>query len=196
LRCKPDFFYVSGVDNLSMNLTKVTLALGVLNFVALIALAYAQYQRPSFAYVDSPQLINNFKGMVDARKAFQQKTAGWKANIDTLSNEITARIGKYEKESPRMTAKERQLTQEVIREKQKQLMDYQQALNTQAQQEDARMTGEVLSQINAYIKKYGEQKGYTIVMAATEYGNIAYADKGLDITAEVLEGLNKEYSGQ
>lgn len=95
-----------------------------------------------------------------------------------------------------MSVKERELSRELIKTKQKQLADYQQALSTQAQQEDARMTGEVVGEINAYLKKYGERKGYTIVMAATEYGNIAYADEHLDITEEVLEGLNKEYSGQ
>lgn len=95
-----------------------------------------------------------------------------------------------------MTAKEKQLSQELIRTKQKQLMDYQQALNTQAQQEDQKMTGDVLTQINAYLKKYGKEKGYKIVMAATEYGNIAYADEALDITADVLVGLNKEYAGK
>jgi outer membrane protein len=179
-----------------MNLTKITLVLGLLNLIGLLSLAYITYQRSSIVYVDSNQLINNYKGMQDARKAYQQKAVSWKANVDTLAQEVQRQIMQYEKDSRKMTVKERQLSQELIRTKQKQLMDYQQAMNTQAQQEDSKMTTEVISQINAYIKKYGEQKGYTIVMAATDYGNIAYADEGLDITEEVLAGLNKEYSGQ
>ena len=179
-----------------MNLTRIVLALCVLNFIGILALAYINFRHSEIVYVDSNQLINNYKGMQDARKAYQQKAAAWKANIDTLANEVQQQIMQYEKETAKMTAKERQLSQELIRTKQKQLMEYQQAMNTQAQQEDSKMTGEVISQINAYIKKYGKQKGYTIVMAATDYGNIAYADEGLDITKEVLEGLNKEYSGQ
>jgi len=95
-----------------------------------------------------------------------------------------------------MTFQERQLSLELIHTKQKQLKEYQQALNTQAKQEDSKLTAEVIAQINAFIKKYGERRGYTIVMAATDYGNIAYADEGLDITDDVLDGLNKEYSGQ
>jgi outer membrane protein len=179
-----------------MKLTKILLVLGILNLAGLLGLSYITYKRSSIVYVDSNELINNYKGMQDARKVYQQKASSWKANIDTLAQEVQQQIMKYEKESAKMTVKERQLSQELIRTKQKQLMDYQQAMNTQAQQEDSKMTTEVISQINAYIKKYGEQKGYTIVMAATDYGNIAYADERLDITAEVLEGLNKEYSGQ
>lgn len=57
------------------------------------------------------------------------------------------------------------------------------------------MTGDVVTHVNAYLKKYGESKGYKIILAATEYGNLAYAEEGLDITDQVLEGLNKEFAG-
>ena len=175
---------------------RIALILSMINMIGLLVLGYASYDRSPIVYVDSNQLINNYRGMVNARKAYQQKAVSWKANIDTLANEVQKQIIQYEKESVRMTSKERQLSEELIRTKQKQLAEYQQAMNAQAQQEDSKMTGEVIGEINAFIKKYGEQKGYTIVMAATEYGNIAYADEGLDITEEVLDGLNKEYSGQ
>lgn len=152
--------------------------------------------RQGIVYVDSMQLVNNYKGMQAARKTYQQKTSAWKANIDTLTKEVQVKIMDYEKGSSKMTPKEKQLSQELIRTKQGQLAEYQRALNTQAQQEDSKMTGEVLTQINAYLKKYGKEHGYKIVMAATEYGNIAYADEGLDITEAVLAGLNKEYEGK
>lgn len=177
-----------------MNFNKPLAFLSITNLIGLLVLGYLLFTKSSIVYVDSAQLINNYKGMQDARKAYQEKAAVWKANIDTLSNELHRSIMKYEKESVKMTEKERLLSQELTRTKQKQLYDYQQAMNSQAQQEDERMTGEVLAQINAYIRKYGEAKGYMIVMAATEYGNIAYADKGLDVTEEVLEELNRTYS--
>ena len=170
---------------------------GILNLCGLIALTlYILLASQKIAYVDSPQMVNNYKGMQDARKAYQQKTATWKANIDTLAGEVQKQIMSYDKEGTKMTLKERQLTQELIKTKQNQLIEYQRAMNTQAQQEEGRMNADVASQINAYLKKYGKQHGYKIVLAATEYGNLAYADEGLDITKEVLEGLNKEYVGQ
>jgi outer membrane protein len=51
----------------------------------------------------------------------------------------------------------------------------------------------VLDEINAYLKTYGEARGYTIIFAATEYGNIAYGQQALDVTEEVLAGLNQHY---
>lgn len=179
-----------------MNPNKLNLTVGIINLLVLIFLAYVVFFQQKVVYVDSAKLLNDYKGMQAARAAYQQKAVTWKANIDTLTNEVKQQIFQYEKESPKMTVKERQLSQELIRTKQNQLAQYQNALNTQAQQEDQKMTGEVVSQINAYLKKYGESNGYRIILAATEYGNLAYADETLDITAEVLEGLNKEYTGK
>lgn len=172
--------------------------LTVFNTIALLGLIAYQFLIGSerIVYVDSNKLINGYSGMLDARKSYQEKAAVWKANIDTLTNEVKQQIMTYEKESGKMTQKERQLSQELIRTKQEQLAQYQQAMNAKAREEDQKMTGEVLTQINAYIKKYGEANRYRIIVAATEYGNLAYADEELDITEEVLEGLNNEYEGK
>lgn len=176
---------------------RLILTITTLNLLAIIFLGtYYFYHQQSVVYVDSKKLVNGYQGMIDARKVYQEKTVAWRANIDTLANEVQQQIFRYEKESSKMTAKERELSQELIRTKQKQLAEYQQAMNNQAQQEDSKMTTDVLTQVNVYLKKYGEQKGHTIILAATEYGNLAYADDALDITSEVLEGLNKEYQGK
>ncbi len=178
-------------------LQRFLLGIGILNLLATIVLSVTVFTNDQkVVYVDSSKLLNNYKGMQAARAAYQQKANAWKANIDTLASEVQQQIFTYEKESPKMTVKERLLSQELIRNKQKQFSDYQQAMNTQAQQEDTKMTSDVVTQINAYLKKYGGSKGYKVILAATEYGNLAYADEGLDITNEVLEGLNKEYSGK
>ncbi|MEO1099708.1 MAG: OmpH family outer membrane protein, partial [Bacteroidota bacterium] len=120
----------------------------------------------------------------------------WQGNVDTLANEVQKAITDYEKESPTLTKKEKELSQELIRTKQKRLADYQKAISDKAAQEDGQMTSAVLEEINAYLKSYGESRNYRIIIAATEYGNVAYAADGLDITDEVLNGLNNEYSGQ
>lgn len=165
-------------------------------FIGTATLFYLHFSQQKVAYVDSAKLINGYQGMIEARKEYQKKSAMWKANIDTLMSEVKTSIQDYEKNSSRMTAKEKELSKELIRTKQKQLNDYQKAMSEKAGQEDAAMTGQVLDEVNAFIQKYGKEHGYRIIMAATEYGNIAYAADGLDITDEVLEGLNQTYAGQ
>jgi outer membrane protein len=174
-------------------------------YVALFAIlfpsnAYLLFQHFSnsqeIVYVDSSKLLNGYQGMLDARKAYQQKALVWQANIDTLVNEIQNDLKKFEKEMPRMTVKERDLTRQLLQNKQQQLADYQKATQENAANEDGKMTKQVIDEVNQYIKGYGKKKGLKIILAATDYGNIAYAEEGIDITDEILEGLNKKYKGQ
>jgi len=180
-----------------MTSSRIALTLSITSFCIIIFFAFSFFnKRHDLVYVDSAQLMNNYKGMIDARKVFQQKASSWKANTDTLAVELQIQISRYEKEGNKMTAKERELNQELIRNKQQRLAEYKQAVNAMAQQEDAEMTKKVIDQVNNYLKKYGKEKGYKIIFAATEYGNLAYAEEGLDVTKVVLEGLNKEYEGK
>ncbi len=175
---------------------QLQLAFMAVLFLGLAVLYYLHFTSQKIVYVDSSRLINGYQGMIDARKAYQEKAQVWQTNIDTLASEVQEAIREYEKENGQLTAKERQLSQELIRTKQNQLRDYQQAMGDKAAQEDGQMTGRVFEQINAYIKQYGAKKNYRIIIAATEYGNVAYATEELDITNEILAGLNKEYAGQ
>ena len=174
----------------------VLLALFALLFVGLSGLYYLHFSEQKIVYVDSARLINGYQGMLDARNAYQKKAQIWQGNVDTLAKEVQKAITDYEKESPALTKKEKELSQELIRTKQKRLADYQKAIGEKAAQEDGQMTSAVLEEINAYLKSYGESRNYRIIIAATEYGNVAYAADGLDITDAVLDGLNNEYAGQ
>lgn len=158
----------------------------------LIVIALQFDKKEAIVYVDSVKLVNGYKGMQAARKEFEMKTAAWKANLDTLRTELEGKIREYEAGKARLGAKEKALTEELIRTKQEQYMNYQNIIAEKVQKEDQELTTKVLGKVNDYIKKYGEDKGYAIIMAATQYGNIVYAQKGMDITEQVLEGLNKE----
>lgn len=176
-------------------LARIGSVLSIVNFIGLIVVALYFLRSEKVFYVDSTRLINGYKGMADARTAYQQKTQVWKANIDTLVGELQSEIRKFERESPGMTSRERDLAKQLIQTKQKQAGDYQKATSEKASQEDSEMTRKVIEEINAYIKEYGEANNCKVIFAATEYGNIAFAEEGMDITDTILQGLNNRYTG-
>jgi outer membrane protein len=141
-------------------------------------------------YVDAQKLVNGYKAMLDARKEFEAKTASWQTNLDTLRLELESKIKEYESTGNKLSSRERALMEELIQSKQEQFMNYQQIVTEKVKKEDQELTAKVLSKVNDYVKRYGEDKGYAIIMAATQYGNIVYAEKQTDITEAVLKGLN------
>jgi len=174
----------------------ITILCGI-NFTGLIVLLYLFFGNSSqkVVYIDSVKVINSYQGMAKARTEYQNKVTVWKANIDTLARDVQIQVDRYQSTSKGMSEKEKDLSRQLIQSKQKQLEEYQRAITEKASAEDAASTKKVIDEINAFIKAYGEEKKYSIILAATEQGNIAYAEKYLDITDKVIEGLNKKYGG-
>ena len=50
--------------------------------------------------------------------------------------------------------------------------------------------------INSFLDEYCQDKPYEMVISNSELGIIRWADKSLDITDEVLEGLNAAYRAE
>ena len=172
---------------------------GISTIVILLVLAvgYLFYTQNSkkedVVYIDVNVLMADYEGMKDAKKEFEEKSKVWQANVDSLIVEFQNELKLYEKERSKMTKKENELKQELLRNKQQQVGNYQQAIQRQSEEEDAKLSGEVVNEVNAYIKEYGEAHRYKIIIGANSSGNVLYAQEGVDITQEVLKGLNKAY---
>ncbi|HMI66188.1 MAG TPA: OmpH family outer membrane protein [Cyclobacteriaceae bacterium] len=172
----------------------VSLALTSLLFCAFVIFYVQNSRSRKYVYIDSQKLVNGYKGMVDARKVYESKLTTWRANLDTLHSEAEKKIKEYEVTGGRLSDREKKLMEELIQSKQDQFTKYQQMVSENVKKEDDELTSKVLSKVNDFVKRYGKANGHTIIMAATQYGNIVYADTEVDITEEVLKGLNAEYN--
>lgn len=173
-----------------MNTKTSNILLAVLA-TAVIALAIVVFTRSEkVAYIDTGKLLEQSKEMQSLKKQLEKDQAAVKGNVDTLTAEFQNELKKYEKDQARMSGKEKQLSQELLRSKQQQLMQYQQAIQQKVQGDEQKRTQEILTAINAKIKEYGEKKGYKMIFA-TAGGNIAYGDKGVDITEEIVKLINQ-----
>ena len=176
---------------------KLPLGLNTLLLVGLLGLYYLHFaSSEKLAYVDSVKLLNNYQGMQEARKAYQKEMTIWQANIDTLSKDVQAALQKHQAELSKMNDKERKLSEELVRTKQQQLVQYQKAIQEKATLEDRKMTQSVVTQVNKFISEYGTSHRYKVILVANESGNIAYAEEGMDVTEKVLQGLNESYQGE
>ncbi len=161
----------------------------------LVGLLACNQQKPS-AYIDVPKVMEKYQGMTDAKKNYQQKTAVWQNNIDTLKSELDKAFQDYNKGVAKMTAKEAELSRELLKTKEQQYGQYKDNIRQKAMEEDRKMTEAVLTKVNAFLKEYGKKKGYAFIFAANGNGSMAYADEQLDITEEVIVQLNKAYKGE
>ena len=161
-----------------------------------ISLGSIFYQSSSdHVYVDVNMLLEGYKRTKVIRAEFEQKAKTLNANVDSLMVDWQEELKLYEKERTKMSKKELELKQELLGNKQQQINNYRQAIQKQIREEDKKATQTVINDINDYVKEFGKKKGYDIIFGASGGGNIMYADQGTDLTAEILEGLNAEFTG-
>lgn len=169
----------------------------IINIILILAVlglgTYQLLKKEKTVYVDIGKLMQEYKGMKDARAEYEKKAAQWHANTDTLITQWENELKAYEKERSSMSKKERELKEELLRNKQGQINQYQEAIKLKARDEDQALTQNVVNTINDYIKEYGKTHGYTFILGANGSGNIAYARESHDITAKIIKGLNKQY---
>jgi outer membrane protein len=147
----------------------------------------------SVAVVDAVRLISSYKGLDDIKRTQQERNQQLQANLDTLRSELRTSIDEYERTKATSTKKVLTLMEEVVQTRQRNLITYEQSVNDQVKKQDEELANKLLAKVNEYVKRYGEKNGYTIILANTQIGNIAYAEDRIDITDEVLKGLNSEY---
>ncbi len=165
--------------------------------VAIAALAIGLLsilKEDKIVYIDSIKLISNFQRAKIAKLEYEKKISVWKANVDTLANELNLAVQKYQTERTQMSERERRLTEELLQNKQKQLDDYRRATSENITKEDQNVTGKVLAEVNDFLKNFGEENGYDFILGTTNMGNIVYANKVKDVTDIALKELNRKYN--
>ncbi len=55
-------------------------------------------------------------------------------------------------------------------------------------------TKEVYARLNEYIKAYGKEKGFKLIVGSTGDGNVMYVDTTVNITADLIRFANNRYS--
>jgi outer membrane protein len=62
--------------------------------------------------------------------------------------------------------------------------------------EEAKVTEELYKKVTSYLKKYGEANGLEIVMKFNPGSDVLYGSNNLDISMEVVKGLNEDYKNE
>ncbi len=177
-------------------MNKLALPISVLALIASVASFFHFQSTSKQVYVDVNKLLDGYDRTKVERAAFENKATTLRANVDSLIANWQQELKNYEKERSSFSKKELELKQQLLSNQQQQVNNYQQAIQKQIQEEDQKVTQTVINDINDYVKEYGKQKGYKIILGAVGGGNIMYADDSADLTDEVLEGLNNQYKGR
>lgn len=147
------------------------------------------------AYVNSDSLLTNYEYFKEVRVKFEEKAKKAQADLQSKGNAFQKEVENYQQNAGTMSAEQRQNTEERLARKQDELGKLNQNASSSLAQDEADENEKLYNKIAEFLNKYSAEKGYKLVLTYSKANpTVLYADSSLEITKEVIKGLNTEYA--
>ncbi len=146
-----------------------------------------------FAYITSDSVLKHYEYLKVNRDQLEAKTKKMDQDLRNRTEGLRNEINAYQRNVSSMTLGQARATEEDLGKKQQNLQLYQQSLQQQLMQDEARLNKELYDRITVFLKKYGQERGLQVVLKFDPTSDVLFGSPGLDITDDVIKRLNDEY---
>jgi outer membrane protein len=152
--------------------------------LALLSLAaYNHFRAPKLAYVDNAQLFAGFKMKAELERKYQDVEKQKQNILDSLLAHIRA------DERDGLPAEKLDLLKQEFMYRKQSYEKENSALMGQ-------LNAEIWNRLNGYVREFGRQKRFKIILGTSGQGTLMFAQDDLNITDELLQYANEKYNGQ
>lgn len=145
-------------------------------------------------YVNSDSLLNNYEYFKEIRSQFEEKAKKAQADLQSKGNAFQKEVADYQQNAGTMSAEQRANTEERLARKQDELGRLNQNASSSLAQQEAEENEKLYNKVSDFLKKHAEENNYKLVLTYSQSNpTVLYADKSMEITEEVIKGLNAEY---
>jgi len=150
----------------------------------------------TIAYIISDSLMTQYDYFKVQKAALEEKHEKAKLILSAESNTLQDEIARYQKQAIGMTDMEKMKEEERLGMKQQMLMKKKDEMLAKLDDEQAEMNEQLYSKLSSFMKEFNKGRHYNFIISHQQGGSILYADSSLDITSEVIAGLNKAYEAE
>jgi outer membrane protein len=150
-------------------------------------------QNSGIVYINSDSLLEEYEFYKNAKSQLEASQGRIRAELKNQGERLQQEAELYQQQAIGMTDMQRAKKEEELTMKQQQLMQRKEELLSQLDEDQNKSSEELYSKLNQYLIKYNKGKNYQYVLGFQKGGGILFANDSLNITREVLVGLNKEY---
>ncbi|WP_080903711.1 OmpH family outer membrane protein [Parabacteroides sp. Marseille-P3160] len=149
------------------------------------------------AYVDVDTLLMNYNFSKDLNEQILRKQENARANFTQRARQLDTEVKEFQRKLDNgafLTRERAEQEQQRLVKKQQELQELDRKLSQELGEEQQKINGQLRDTLIEELKKFNADKKYQIILSSTVGGTVLLADKVYDITAEVLEYLNKNYA--
>jgi outer membrane protein len=146
------------------------------------------------AYVHTDSVINNFAFFKMRSEEIADKGKKFESDLSSRARGFEQEVANFQQSAQSMTMNQARAKEEELIKKERNLVSYRDNLMQELSAEESQLYNEVYDRIQEFMKGYAEENNYEMILSYTRGGGVWYANKALDITKSVTDGINKAYS--
>lgn len=175
-----------------MKKANIILSVAVLGLtVVVVWLIATSPKQVKLGYIDIKTVFDDFNLKKELEKDLLKTKNQRDRLLDSLSNNLQVLAANLElKENP---------TQEEVfdfERRREHFITQKEQFQKENEELTAQYDQQILTQLNQYVKQYGEENGYNYIFGNEGNGLLMYAPEAENITEEVVEYLNNKYEGK
>ncbi|MCB0409156.1 MAG: OmpH family outer membrane protein [Flavobacteriales bacterium] len=154
----------------------------------------AEPLKSNVGYINVDSLQDKYALYEELIQKLKAKQTKYEREISTKMTAFEKKVQEFQKQAPSMSQFEGQMKQQELAEEEQKLYKLREDFAVKFQEEEIKLNDQFQKTVQEYIKKHNQEANFDIIIGASQIGNIVLDFKpGIDITNQVVEGLNNEY---
>jgi len=182
----------------------------ILNGVLIIAVAFLYYneftasdeasdteeagellvENLTIAYVDTDTLFASYNYYEQVSTKLDEKRAQLQQEYTRRAEGLQKQIEDYQRTINNLTIAQARAVEEDLGRKRQNLLQYQETIAQDMMREEAAITRELYEKVSSFLKIYGDNNNLQVVLTYSAGSGLLYANDALNITDQVILGLN------
>jgi outer membrane protein len=145
------------------------------------------------AYINADSVLKHYEYIKASAEILEAKKKKVEQDYVNRAQNLQGEITAYQRNMNNMTIGQVRALEEDLAKKQQNLQLFEQRITQELMNDQAKLNEELYKRVTVFLKKYGEEKGLQLVFKLDPSSDMLYGQGALDITTDVLAGLNMEY---
>ncbi len=143
-------------------------------------------------FLNSDSLMDNYNLFKTMKEKMEKKRDSLDAIFTSRGKALEREIQQYQETGANLSEADRQTREEVLSKKQQEYVNARDGIMEKLKMEEDAMTDSIHNDLVSYLKIFNKDKGYDFILGYQRGGGILLASDSLDVTKQILQGLNKK----
>ena len=152
----------------------------------------------AIGFVNSDSVMDNYDLVKNAKTALLAKQKEAEDSFALQQQTFEAQVTQYQNavKANTLSITAAQNTEKILMQRQESLLALKDELSQKLADEELKLNVMLTDSIVNYVKRYNKKHNYDFILGYSKGSGILYANDSLELTKDVLDGLNKEYKSK